>query len=165
MSLPDRRPSALSPSHPLVGDQLGDMELVLRAMKSTPGLDGCLVQPGKRLRPTIFLLSNQSARAARPRRRRARGDEIRVATAIELIHEASLVHDDLVDRSATRRGRPTLHAAHGEDRALLLGDLLLLSGVRLLVDSASGRSALRQAREPQWCCRPCIPSPPLIASP
>ncbi len=45
-----------------------------------------------------------------------------MATAVELMHTATLVHDDAIDKSAVRRGRPTVNQVWGEDRAVLLGD-------------------------------------------
>jgi geranylgeranyl pyrophosphate synthase len=47
-----------------------------------------------------------------------------MATAVELMHTATLVHDDAIDDSAVRRGRPTVNSLWGEDRAVLLGDYL-----------------------------------------
>lgn len=47
-----------------------------------------------------------------------------MATAVELLHTATLVHDDAIDRSAVRRGQPTVNSIWGEDRAVLLGDYL-----------------------------------------
>ena len=47
-----------------------------------------------------------------------------MATAVELMHTATLVHDDAIDNSAVRRGRPTINRLWGEDRAVLLGDYL-----------------------------------------
>ena len=57
------------------------------------------------------------------------GDEqaealIRAAAAVELVHMATLVHDDVLDDAALRRGRPTVYASHGRDAALTTGDLL-----------------------------------------
>ncbi len=49
---------------------------------------------------------------------------VRAAAAVELIHTASLVHDDIVDASDRRRGAPSLHAAYGPTTAVLVGDLL-----------------------------------------
>ena len=49
------------------------------------------------------------------------------AVSIELLHLASLVHDDIIDDAAERRGVPALHVAVGSDRALVLGDLLIVS--------------------------------------
>jgi geranylgeranyl pyrophosphate synthase len=47
-----------------------------------------------------------------------------MATSVELLHTATLVHDDAIDNSAVRRGRPTVNSLWGEDRAVLLGDYL-----------------------------------------
>jgi geranylgeranyl pyrophosphate synthase len=70
---------------------------------------------GKRLRPMLVLLS------AGPGAGEA---AIRAATAIELVHMASLVHDDVLDAAPLRRGRPTVVARSGRHRALAVGDLL-----------------------------------------
>jgi all-trans-nonaprenyl-diphosphate synthase len=75
---------------------------------------------GKRVRPAIVLLV---ARATRP------GQEIfakhrRLAEITEMIHTASLVHDDVVDESELRRGVPTVHASFGNRIAVLAGDFL-----------------------------------------
>jgi geranylgeranyl pyrophosphate synthase len=71
---------------------------------------------GKRLRPILVLM--------------AAGDDagdraIRAATAIELLHMATLVHDDVLDGAPVRRGRPTVVARSGRERAVGVGDLLL----------------------------------------
>lgn len=50
---------------------------------------------------------------------------IQLASAMELLHKASLVHDDLVDGDMLRRGRPSFHAVFGTERAVVLGDLLV----------------------------------------
>jgi geranylgeranyl pyrophosphate synthase len=70
---------------------------------------------GKRLRPMLVLLSAGAG---------AGEEAIRAATAIELVHMASLVHDDVLDAAPLRRGRPTVVARSGRDRALAVGDLL-----------------------------------------
>ena len=74
-----------------------------------------LAAGGKRLRPMLVLL------AAGPRGGEA---AIRAATAIELVHMATLVHDDVLDAAPLRRGRPTVVARSGRGRALAVGDLL-----------------------------------------
>jgi len=74
-----------------------------------------LAAGGKRLRPMLVLLS------AGPGAGQA---AIRAATAIELVHMASLVHDDVLDAAPLRRGRPTVVARSGRERALAVGDLL-----------------------------------------
>ena len=77
--------------------------------------DATLAAGGKRLRPMLVLLS------AGPGAGEA---AIRAATAIELVHMATLVHDDVLDAAPLRRGHPTVVARSGRRRALALGDLL-----------------------------------------
>ncbi len=66
-----------------------------------------------------------------------------VAASIELLHCASLVHDDLpcFDNAATRRGRPSVHRAFGERIAVLAGDALIVLAVQALVHSAEAAAA------------------------
>ncbi len=72
---------------------------------------------GKRIRPALTLLSgkfyNYNLDSLLP-----------MATAVELLHTATLVHDDAIDKSSVRRGRPTINTVWGEDEAVLLGDYL-----------------------------------------
>jgi octaprenyl-diphosphate synthase len=82
---------------------------------------------GKRLRPAMVALS---ARAVRPDI-----DSARVATvgaAVEFVHMATLVHDDVVDNTATRRGKATANAIYGNGVAVLSGDYMLARSMRLL---------------------------------
>jgi octaprenyl-diphosphate synthase len=77
---------------------------------------------GKRLRPALVMLSG---RAIDPE---AVGEtHARVGAVVELIHTATLVHDDILDGSLMRRNRSTLHQLEGEEVAVLLGDFLLAS--------------------------------------
>ncbi|MDX6587729.1 MAG: hypothetical protein QOI31_2202 [Solirubrobacterales bacterium] len=71
---------------------------------------------GKRLRPMLVLL------CAGPE---ARAPALRGAAAIELVHMATLVHDDVLDQAPLRRGLPTVVATSGRERATAVGDLLL----------------------------------------
>nr|WP_274606905.1 polyprenyl synthetase family protein [Agrococcus sp. KRD186] len=108
-----------------------------------------MVSGGKRVRSAFVLWGWHAVTAARPDASHTTGteqdpawaDAVGVATAIELFHAAALVHDDIIDQSDTRRGRPSMHrsleALHrdgewvgdagswGEHAALLAGDLLL----------------------------------------
>ena len=74
-----------------------------------------LAAGGKRMRPLLVLL------CAGPE---AGPDALRAATAIELVHMATLVHDDVIDAAPLRRGRATVVARSGRGRALATGDLL-----------------------------------------
>jgi geranylgeranyl diphosphate synthase, type II len=73
-------------------------------------------------------------------------DALCSAVAIELIHNALLIHDDIEDESDQRRGRPTLHALHGIPLALNAGDALTLLSLRPLFENA-GRIGPRLAQE------------------
>lgn len=73
---------------------------------------------GKRLRPRVALLAHLAAGG------QALDQMIPLASAIELVHTATLVHDDINDHSLTRRGKITVHARWGRTFALLTGDYL-----------------------------------------
>jgi geranylgeranyl pyrophosphate synthase len=90
-----------------------------------------LAAGGKRLRPMLVLLC-----AGEP------GGEatVRAAAAVELVHMATLVHDDVLDEAPLRRGHPTVAATSGRDRALATGDLLLARAFALLADAGDDRS-------------------------
>jgi geranylgeranyl pyrophosphate synthase len=88
---------------------------------------------GKRVRPVLTLLSGKfyiydTALL------------IPMAAAIELLHTATLVHDDIVDNSPVRRGKPTVSRAWGEDRALLLGDYLFAKAGSLVAGTGNLRA-------------------------
>lgn len=81
---------------------------------------------GKRLRPALVILSAKAAGTYDLKRL------ITVATCMELIHMATLLHDDVIDETWTRRGRPTANATFGNLAAVLAGDCLLSKAMRLL---------------------------------
>ncbi|MBI2884850.1 MAG: polyprenyl synthetase family protein [Candidatus Omnitrophica bacterium] len=74
---------------------------------------------GKRLRPALVLLAGRSGEY-----RARRSELIEAAAAVELIHTATLIHDDIIDEAPTRRSQPTFHARFGTERAVLMGDYL-----------------------------------------
>lgn len=73
---------------------------------------------GKRLRPTLVLLTAKACGKIIP-------ETYHGAVTVELLHTATLVHDDVIDRSDTRRGNPSVHAVYDNTRAVLIGDYLL----------------------------------------
>jgi len=84
---------------------------------------------GRMLRPSLCIAAARAFGAARE-------DAVQTAVALELMHNAFLVHDDVEDESETRRGQPTLHVLHGVDVAVNVGDALTLLGLRALLDNA-----------------------------
>jgi geranylgeranyl pyrophosphate synthase len=85
-----------------------------------------LTSGGKRLRPHVALLSYLAAGGENL------DEVIPMATAIEMVHTATLVHDDINDHSLLRRGRPAVHARWGRTFALLTGDYLFTKVYQLM---------------------------------
>ncbi|HEX3238535.1 MAG TPA: polyprenyl synthetase family protein [Solirubrobacterales bacterium] len=117
--------------------RLGEVEERLRGALGDHGVllgedaAATLAAGGKRLRPMLVLLCSGEA-----------GGEgaVRAATAIELIHMATLVHDDVLDEAPLRRGHPTVAATSGRARAEATGDLLFSRAFALLSEAGDSRS-------------------------
>jgi octaprenyl-diphosphate synthase len=77
---------------------------------------------GKRVRPALTILSNYAVGGDG-----ARYNSIRMATVMEFLHTATLVHDDIIDNADTRRNQPTVNALYGNETAVLMGDWLYMS--------------------------------------
>jgi geranylgeranyl pyrophosphate synthase len=101
---------------------------------------------GKRLRPLLVVLAAESA-GGPPDGQAGEQRLIRAAVAVELVHSATLVHDDLIDGAQLRRGRPTVAAEAGRDVAVATGDLLFSLAFAELArnDSATQLRALSDA--------------------
>jgi geranylgeranyl pyrophosphate synthase len=116
--------------------RLGEVEDILRGQAVDDGplgadAEATLDAGGKRLRPMLTLLCAGEAG----------GDaEVRGAAAIELVHMATLVHDDVLDDAALRRGRPTVYAESGRGRAIAVGDLLFSRAFALLAEPRDSRA-------------------------
>lgn len=78
---------------------------------------------GKRLRPLLVVLAAESAGGPSPCDD-GEGALVRAAAAVELVHSATLVHDDVIDRAELRRGQPTVAEVAGREAAVATGDLL-----------------------------------------
>ena len=104
-----------------VARELDSVEQLLRSITAADPtevgspMSELLVAGGKRIRPGLVLLSASCGEYdAEP--------AIHAAMAVEMTHAATLVHDDVIDRSPTRRGRPTIAATHGDEPAIVIGD-------------------------------------------
>jgi len=95
-------------------------------------LDYSLKGGGKRIRPALTLLSGKFYDYNL-------GSLLSMATAVELMHTATLVHDDAVDNSLVRHGRPTINKVWGEDKAVLLGDYLFAKAGEFAADTGNLR--------------------------
>jgi geranylgeranyl pyrophosphate synthase len=139
------RPSAVPPPVTAVLDassrwlpaRLGEVEELLRTQGADYGellstdVATTLAAGGKRLRPLLVLLCAGTD-----------GGEgaVRAAAAIELVHMATLVHDDVLDDAPLRRGLPTIAASSGRSRATAVGDLLFARAFALLGEHDEARA-------------------------
>lgn len=91
---------------------------------------------GKVIRPALAVLSAQAGGGSAD-------DGVPAATAVELVHNFSLLHDDIMDRDVERRHRPTGWVVFGEGQAILAGNAMLTAGIEVLVaDGPAGQRSL-----------------------
>jgi octaprenyl-diphosphate synthase len=87
---------------------------------------------GKRIRPALLLLSSKLFDY------KGRG-AVRLGAVVEIIHTATLVHDDIIDEATTRRGRPAANTRWGNSKCVLAGDWLYMQGFRIAVQERNFR--------------------------
>lgn len=123
----------------LFGRMSDGLELVDRAMREQlesasdimPVIGShVLSSGGKRLRPILVLLSAELCGYTGSRR-------VQLGAALELIHTATLLHDDVVDLSSLRRGQPSANAIWGNRRAVLAGDFFYGRASSMIVEDGS----------------------------
>lgn len=93
--------------------QVDDFESQIRFL-----VDYCLKNSGKRIRPSLVFLSGQSDDPETLKKL------VQVSAVVEMVHIATLVHDDILDGADKRRGQPTISSKYGQHTAVLLGDAL-----------------------------------------
>jgi geranylgeranyl pyrophosphate synthase len=138
-------PSLTRVFHPVSRDLKAAQERLVATLTDTQNrsvreiVDFLLGSPGKRIRPALVLLS---ARAAYGRANSSHGlslASLNVAAAMEIIHMASLVHDDLVDDAAVRHHRSSVQAKWGKRVSVAVGDYLCAKAFQLVADCADPR--------------------------
>ena len=87
---------------------------------------------GKRVRPALLLLSNFAVGG-----KAASENVIRLATVMEMLHTATLVHDDIIDNADMRRSRASINARFGNQSAVLMGDWLYMSAFEISLKERS----------------------------
>lgn len=90
-----------------------------------------LESPGKRIRPALVILSEKAASVGRSSTCN-RDELIKIATAVELIHMASLIHDDAIDKATMRHSKPSINAKWGDDVSIVLGDYISSKAFELI---------------------------------
>lgn len=139
----------MSEPQPVAGDAMGlfglvqpEMQAVDRLITSVVTQEDLLVQRvadhllqagGKRVRPALVLMAGRVED-------RPSEHLVPIAAAVELIHMATLVHDDIIDRADVRRGRPALRQAFDDQVAVLSGDFLFARAFQIL--GATGRPSV-----------------------
>ena len=88
---------------------------------------------GKRLRPALLLLSSRYAG------RQDTSSAIRLGAVVELLHSATLIHDDVIDSANTRRGRPSANSRWGNHRSVLAGDWLYMLSFQMALEERNFR--------------------------
>lgn len=122
-------------SHLLHDDMKKVNDLILSKMESDvpmiPKLAGYLIASGgKRIRPLMTLAATRLYEGQTPR-------PYALAAAVEFIHTATLLHDDVVDESAERRGNPSANVVYGNQASVLVGDFLFSRAFQLMVEDGS----------------------------
>ena len=122
----------------LIADDMREVDLVIaQRLASGVPLVGTVSQyiisaGGKRLRPAILLLVCGALGYREAQR-------FNMAAVVEFIHTATLLHDDVVDESTLRRGRPTANEAFGNPASVLVGDFLYSRAFQMMVDAKDMR--------------------------
>ncbi len=129
-----KSPSLLS----IIAQDMREVDLVIaRRLDSSVPLVGqvskyIIAAGGKRLRPALLLLTCGALGYVGSQR-------FNLAAVVEFIHTATLLHDDVVDESALRRGNPTANEAFGNPASVLVGDFLYSRAFQMMVDAQSMR--------------------------
>jgi octaprenyl-diphosphate synthase len=129
---------------PLVARQLEEVERELRLHLASPveivdEIGGFVASgTGKRVRPTLHLLCAQLCDYDGPH-------DVLLATVVELIHCATLIHDDIIDEATTRRGRESVNHRWGNDVTVLFGDYMFAKAMDLALRAESLRVMERLA--------------------
>lgn len=114
-----------------------DLAEVGRILRETIATDSEIIQevgdylaitPGKKLRPMLTLLVSKAIAPDRPA-------PLELAASLELIHAATLIHDDVIDEAETRRGKPSVNAKWGDDVAILMADFLYAGSFNLALST------------------------------
>lgn len=100
---------------------------------------------GKMLRPTLLLLTAEACRGVRR-------EHIVLAAVVEMVHVATLVHDDVLDEAEIRRHGPTINRVNGNESAVLLGDYLISHAYHLCSSMGSTEASRRIAAATNRVC-------------
>lgn len=121
---------------------VGSQPLPVSATDCGSTLTALLSRTGKMLRPRLLLAAAATLGDEALNSRRT----LLLAVAVEMLHNASLLHDDVIDNDLQRRGQPSVNARFGNPTAVLLGDYLLAQ-IMALLDEIDDRDATRRINQ------------------
>ena len=130
--------------HELVAERLDAVEALFRDNLASPvrivrEIGSFLAEGGgKRVRPTLHLLASDLVGYRGPH-------AVLLAAVLEYIHSATLIHDDIIDEAATRRGRPSVNRRWGNNLTVLFGDYLFAKAMEMALQAGSLRIMERLA--------------------
>jgi octaprenyl-diphosphate synthase len=148
---PTDKNQALKATFELINSQLYSVEERIRqqARAFDPAVEGyvayAIESHGKRLRPALALLAGGATGTICP-------SHLDLAVVLELIHAATLVHDDILDGADKRRGQPTANAKWGNAISVLLGDCLFAHALKLSTGFQNGEISRRVAHAASEVC-------------
>lgn len=151
LETPPDKSNALKQAFEPVRHALESVESRIRSQASSfdPSVESyvayAIQSSGKRLRPALALLAGGATGAILP-------DHQNLAVVVELIHAATLVHDDVLDEADTRRSQPTANARWGNALAVLLGDSLFAHSLKLASEFADSKMCRRLAEAAREVC-------------
>ncbi len=132
----------LSDIYAPVGDELAAIQDTLKGIRKVKyewlarQLAHVVRGTGKVIRPALTLLAGKTFPSFEVNREFLRP----MAVSVELMHTATLVHDDAIDKAATRRGQPTMNSIWGDEIAILMGDYLFAKAGEYVADTQSPRA-------------------------
>ena len=133
MEAPSRTSRAFARSLDRITDGLEQVELTMRGQLASASAlvtemgQHVLSSGGKRVRPALLFFASELCGYTGPRR-------VQIAAAIEFLHTATLLHDDVVDLGDLRRGQPSANALWGNRRAILVGDFFYARASGMIVE-------------------------------
>ncbi|HUT47210.1 MAG TPA: polyprenyl synthetase family protein, partial [Sedimentisphaerales bacterium] len=136
--IPVSAPHSKVPAFRLICDQLNKVRDLINEQLTAPVnagdinvlLEHISSRSGKMIRPGLVLLAGRCCG-------KITDNHIRVAAIVEIIHNATLLHDDVIDEGKQRRGLPTINSLWGNESAVLLGDFLLSRVFKMCADLES----------------------------
>lgn len=137
--------------HTNIYDDLAEVELYIRNSLKTrqkilaEAVEGLLNAGGKRLRPALVLLAGMFGQYDKEKL-------IPLAASIEILHMATLVHDDVIDEADVRRGRPTVQSRFGNDIAVFTGDYLFTRSFSIVTQKTTFENMHRLSQAIKAIC-------------